>query len=139
MKSGDKDTYKVINSIIAEIKNQMINNMTRDEEPSQDMVISTLKKMVKMRVDAKKQFKNASRIDLAEKEASQIEIINSFLPETLNKTETEKAILDIITQNNLTKASDIGIIMGKLKSQFGQNIDMAIASQISKEKLANSE
>ena len=57
MKSGDKDTYKVINSIIAEIKNQMINNMTRDEEPSQDMVISTLKKMVKMRVDAKNSLK----------------------------------------------------------------------------------
>ena len=78
--------------------------------------------MIKQRNDAATQYEKAERLELAQKELQEIEILKSYMPEPLSSTELLKLITSAIFETGASSAKDISKeITRKLKSSFQAN------------------
>ena len=107
----------------------------KDEIKDQE-ILSLLQNLIKQRKDSIESFKIANRQDLIEKEQSEIQIINLFLPQQKNEKETENIINQLIQEQNLNSLKDMGKLMSCLKTDYSGEIDMGLAGKIAKLKLS---
>ena len=75
------------------------------------------------------------RDDLFKKEIEEIKIIEEFLPKQLSEDEVIKIIEDLISQNNISDISGMGLIMSVLKKKYAGQLDLGLASQIIKDRI----
>jgi len=137
IKNGDKSRTHTLRLILAAIKDKEIANRSsgEDSEISNESVIQLLKKMVKQRNDSIEMFAKANRDELVDKEKSEIEIIDEFLPQQLSEEETKILCYEAITKTESTSLKEIGKVIKFLKENSGSNLDISLASKILKEKL----
>ena len=108
---------------------------SKDEIKDQE-ILGLLQNLIKQRKDTIELFKIANRQDLIEKEQSEIQIINLFLPQQKSEKETENIIDRLIQEQNLNSLKDMGKLMSSLKTDYSGEIDMGLAGKIAKLKLS---
>ena len=108
---------------------------SKDEIKDQE-ILGLLQNLIKQRKDTIELFKIANRQDLIEKEQSEIQIINLFLPQQKSEKETENIIDRLIQEQNLNSLKDIGKLMSSLKTDYSGEIDIGLAGKIAKLKLS---
>lgn len=132
-----KDTLKlsVVRMVKASLKNKEIEKMGKltDEE-----VISALSSMAKQRRESIEQFTAAGRTELAEKEKTELEIIQSYLPKQLSPQEIDDIILSAIKECNALSPGDIGKVMKIVSPKTKGTADGKAVNQRVKELLQNS-
>lgn len=133
MRSQDKTKLMTIRLILSAIKQREVDDRV---ELTDDDVLAILNKMVKQRRDSLKQFETGGRQDLADKEAVEIEIIQTYLPEQLGDADLDKLIDAAIKASGAASAKDMGKVMAILKSEVQGRADFTSVSQKVKEKLA---
>ncbi len=119
--------------IYSELKNFLIKeNLDRDViKLSDENVIKIIKTQLKQKKESLEfasQAKVQSKIDDLEFD---INYLNNFLPTLMDDDSTKNIILDHIKENNLEN-KDFGKIMGFLKQNYNNKIDMNLASKIIK-------
>ena len=134
MKAREKERVAVLRMVNAEFKRVEVDE--RRELSDRD-VLDILAKMVKQRKDALGQYEKAGRDDLAAQETFEIALIEEFLPAKLDAGELEALIDRAIAETGAAAMSDMGKVMGVLKAEAGDQIDMGQASGMVKSKLAN--
>ena len=102
---------------------------------SDQEAIKLLQRLVKQRKDSAAIFKEQNRLDLAEPEEAQAEVIASFLPTQLTDQEVESAIATIIELSGAEGMKDMGKVMGMASKQLAGKADGKRISNIVKEKL----
>ena len=117
-------------SVLRNIKGKITELEKTGKDASDDAVQKIIEKYVKQREEGLQIARKANREDLAEQERFEIELLKEYLPTKLSQNETRTIIETIISEG----ANNIGMIMGKLK-QYGNTIDMKIASGIARELL----
>ena len=132
MRDRNKERTSTLRMAISELKKEEIDKRT---ELSDEETAKILQRMIKQRKESMSQFIDASRDDLAEKEKSEILILEDFLPEQMSEDEMEKLVLEAISETEAKEPQDIGKVMGSLKSKIKGNADMGIVSSIVKQKL----
>ena len=132
MRDRNKERTSTLRMAISELKKEEIDKRT---ELSDEETTKILQRMIKQRKESMSQFIDASRDDLAEKEKSEILILEDFLPEQMSEDEMEKLVLEAISETEAKEPQDIGKVMGSLKSKIKGNADMGILSSIVKQKL----
>ena len=137
VKSGDKNRTHTLRLILAAIKDKEIASRSSGEnsEISDESVIQLLKKMVKQRNDSIEMFSKANRNELVDKEKSEINIINEFLPKQLGEEETMIACIEAISATGSNSLREIGKVIKYLKENNSSNLDISLASKILREKL----
>lgn len=125
MRSGEKSRLQTIRLILAAIKQQEVD--TRKELTDQN-VTSVLTKMQKQRRESITQFKKANRQDLVDKESSELELIEEYLPEALSEDELCNLITEALTASGATSIKDMGKVMGILKPKITGRADMGAVS-----------
>ena len=133
LKGGDKKKLSIARYIYSELKNFLIKeNLDRDViKLSDENVIKIIKTQLKQKKESLEfalQAKVQSKIDDLEFD---INYLNNFLPTLMDDDSTKKIILDHIKENNLEN-KDFGKIMGFLKQNYNNKIDMNLASKIIK-------
>ncbi|KAF8908834.1 Yqey-like protein-domain-containing protein [Mucidula mucida] len=113
-----KDTFKstLLRSVLAEIYSA---DKVSGDLPT-PAIISVMRKSIARRNDAIAQFKQGNREDLAEKEAREIEIINSFLPPLLSEDEIDVRIRAAIERSDV---QDLQKGKGKVLKAFYTSTD----------------
>ena len=106
------------------------------DEMSEDEEIKLLQKLVKQRRDSAAIFREQNRVDLAEPEEAQAEIIARFLPEQLSEEEVGKVIESIIAQTGASSMKDMGKVMGMLSKQLAGKADGKTISTLVKQLLS---
>ena len=99
MKSKDSielESLRAIKSSILLFSTQKGNK----SEISESDEIKILSKLVKQRKESADIYKSQNRLDLAQVEIDQAEIIKQFLPEQLNESEIETIVIEIINKTN---------------------------------------
>ena len=132
MKARDRTRSGALRLVTAEIKNVEIEKC---RELDDDAVLAVLARMVKQRRGSVKEFSEAGRLDLASKEQSEIDIIESFLPKQLGSTEIEAAVNNEIDKLDEPSMRDIGRLMGVLSKQLAGRADMSQVSAIVRARL----
>lgn len=133
LKSGDKETLKVVRMALAEIKQIEVD--TR-EELTEAKQLSLIEKMVKQRNESVKAFQEGGREDLASIEISEIKFLEKFLPEKLSTEETDKMIAGAIAELDAKVMADMGKVMAYLKDKAAGQVDMGYVSQKVRESLS---
>lgn len=119
MKAGDaekRDTLRMLDSMI---KNEEIEQKSREEGLSDEAVQALVGRAVKQRKDSIKQFMDGGREDLADKEKVELEIIEKYLPEQMSDEELEKIVKDVIAETGAESKADMGKVMGPVMGKVG--------------------
>jgi len=92
--------------------------------------------LVKQRKDSIDQFVRGGRHDLADKEAAEIRILESYLPAAADPAAIEQAIADAMTETGATSARDVGRVMKSAMARLaGQTIDGKALNELVRKKL----
>ncbi|CFX39065.1 Aspartyl/glutamyl-tRNA(Asn/Gln) amidotransferase subunit B (Asp/Glu-ADT subunit B) [Candidatus Filomicrobium marinum] len=142
MKSGEKARVSTLRLINAAIKDRDIaaradekgQTTGKDRADEQD-ILALLQKMIKQRREAADTYRQAGRIELAEKEEAEIPIIEEFLPQQMNETEMRAAVKTVMDEVGCSGLKDMGRTMGVLKERFAGQMDFGRASAMVKEEL----
>ncbi len=105
------------------------------ETPDDAEITKLLQKLVKQRKESASIFREQGRVDLAEPEEAQIEIISQFLPEQLSAEEVEKIIDEVIQSVGATTMKDMGKVMGMANKQLAGKADGKFIAEIVKKRL----
>jgi uncharacterized protein YqeY len=132
MRAGEKERLGVIRMINAAIKQREV-----DERISLDeaQVLSVLEKMIKQRKESVVQFQAGNRPDLVEKEAAEINLLQSYMPSQLSAGEIDALIAGAIAAAGATSIKDMGKVMGIVKGKAQGRADMAAVGAKIKAKL----
>ena len=137
MKAKDKERTAALRLIGAKIKDRDIDLRTADTKPEDDeLVTDVLLKMAKQRRESIEMYEDGGRTELAEKEKSELAVIEEFLPKQMSEDETRAAIAQIKTDLGAEGMKDMGRVMGELKARHGATLDMSKASGLVKEALS---
>ena len=138
MLSKNKVRLSTLRLINAAIKDGDIAVRTEDNSKGVDdsEIIKILAKMIKQRIESINQYEEAGRIELAEGERNEMEIIKEFLPKQLNDKETILAVEEVIKNTKSSSIRDIGKVMTELKKKYTGKADFSKISELVKEKLS---
>ena len=129
LKEGNKEITMVLRLILAEFQKEEI---SQGSDLNNNDELSLLQKMIKQRNDSIKQYNDAGRNELAEKEQKEIEIIQDFLPEQINEEDLIKLAKETISDLSANSMKDMGNVMKALKDKTSGQADPATISKIVK-------
>ena len=132
MKSKDKVKATILRSLLSNLKKIEIEKKEPIAEPE---YLSTVKKMVKQLKESIDVYSQAGRIELAEKEKSELSIMEAYLPKQFSEEEISDLIKNIISEISAENISDIGKVMAIVMNKGGGKVDGGIANRIAKELL----
>jgi len=132
MRGQDKSRLAVLRLITAAIKQREVDERV---ELDNAQVLGVLEKMVKQRRDSIEQYSKASRQELADKEAAEIEIIQAYMPAQLDEAELKALIDEAIAASGAASMKDMGKVMGQLKPKVQGRADMGAVSARIKARL----
>ena len=132
----DKRRQNTLRLISATIKDRDLaaRNAGRERLTDED-VTAILMKMIKQRKESAKGYEEEGRVALAEEELQEIAIIRSFLPVLLSDGEIQSVCAKAIQDTDSHSLRDIGRCMAELKARYPNQVDLAKAIQIVKERL----
>ncbi len=95
-----------------------------------------LQKLVKQRRDSAAIFTDQNRLDLAESELAEVELISQFLPQMLEESEVEKVVVETIASLGASGMKDMGRVMGVVSKTLAGKTDGKTISTLVKAKLS---
>jgi hypothetical protein len=136
MKSQEKRRTATLRLVNAAVKDRDIAARTGGKDNvSDDEIRELLQKMVRQREESAVVYAEAGRIELAEQEREEIEIIKDFLPRQLSEDEVRCACEDVVKDIGANGLRDMGKCMTTLKERFPGQIDFGRASTVVKQML----
>jgi uncharacterized protein YqeY len=137
MKAGDKARTAALRLIQAAIKNRDI-ELRGGQAPADDdaVVTEVLQKMIKQRREAIELYRKGGRDELADAEAAEVAVIESFLPEQMDDAQIAATVEALVTELGATSIKDMGRVMAALRERHAGQLDMAKAGAAVKARLA---
>ena len=137
MKSKITDRISTIRLINASIKDRDIalRGEGSTKELSDKGILTVLAKMIKQRNDSAIQFEEAGRAELADKERSEIKIIEEFMPTQFDQNKVSEIVSKAVRTVNAKSIRDMGNVMSFLKENYAGQIDFTLASSLVKKSL----
>jgi len=134
MRSKDALRLSVLRMMKTAVKNKEIEKMKALEEGE---VIGVFNFLVKQRKDSVEQFRKGGREELAQKEESEIKIIEGYLPAAASEDDILRAIEDAVQETGAASIKDMGKVMKAAMTRLaGKTADGSRVSQMVKERLA---
>lgn len=138
MRDKDSARLSTLRLINAAIKDRDIAARGEGNENGvgDDEVLGVLGKMVKQRKDTAKTYEEGGRLDLAERELSEIGVIEEFLPRKLTDEEVAQAVDAAVAETGASSIRDMGRVMGALKSKYTGQMDFGAVGGMVKDRLS---
>jgi len=120
MKARDETRMLVLRGILTELKNERVKKM---KDLSEGEVLNVLQRCAKQRKDAIEQYESGGRGDLAEREAEELKIVESYLPEQMSDEDTEALVLKTIEEIGAIDKRNTGKVMKAIMEEYRGRID----------------
>ncbi len=138
IKNKDEIAVATIRLIIAALKDRDIENRTKKKEgdtPDSE-IFNLFQSMIKQRKDSKKIYDDAGRVELSQREESEIKIISQFLPKQMNDDDIKKVIKELVQEVQAESIKDLGKLMQLVKERYPGQFDMKKAADFGKKILS---
>ena len=138
LKAKDPCAVSTLRLITAAIKDRDISERSKGNNDgiTDDMVMSLLQTMIKQRRESIRLYEQGGRLDLAEGEAKEIEVIKRFLPKQMAAAEIADAVAGVISDEGARSLKDMGRVMSSLRARYAGRMDFATASSVAKGALS---
>lgn len=136
MKSKEKVRLETIRSIKkALLEKEVSLRPTGQTELTEAQEMELVLQQAKQRRDSIEQYQQAGRTDLAEQEAQELAILETYLPTQLSDDELSQAIDEIITEVGANSPKDLGKVMGPAMQRLKGQADGKKIQELVKAKL----
>ena len=132
MKASKKDEVLAIRNMLEKIKKKQVDNQKQLDESE---IIQVINKYAKQLRDSIVQFESGHRMDLAEKEKNELNIVEKFLPQQLNREEINTIVTNAITKTDAKTMADMGRVMKEVINMTKGSADGKVISELVREQL----
>tara|TARA_Y100001970_G_scaffold247353_1_gene316027 strand:+ start:76 stop:513 length:438 start_codon:yes stop_codon:yes gene_type:complete len=129
----DKERINALRNIIAKVK---MKEIQKNKELTNEEIQKVLQSMAKQLKDSINQYSDGGRLDLADNESKELDILSEFLPEDMSQEEINSIIDDVISELNASSIKDLGRVMGLAISKIQGRADGSVISKLVKERLS---
>jgi uncharacterized protein YqeY len=136
MKARDEARLSTLRMVKSALKNREVEKMAPLDDKESQQVLSTL---IKQRKDSVEQFTKGGRQELADKEAAEIVLIESYLPKAAGEAEIVAGVKAVIAEMGSPTMKDMGTVMKSAMAKFasqGVRVDGKIVSEAVKRELS---
>lgn len=120
LRNREELKLSVLRMIVSDCKYARVEKMRDLEEGD---VIAVVKKGIKSREDSARQYRDANRADLAEKEEQEAAILKVYLPEQISAAELDAIVTRAIAESGATSVKEMGKVMKIVLSEHGARVD----------------
>lgn len=137
LKGKEARKVSTIRLILAALKDRDIGARTIDsrEGIGEEEIMNMLQTMIRQRRESIVLYEQGGRMDLAQQEQEEIEVIESFLPRQLGEAEIGAAVTKVVTEIGAKGIKDMGRTIAALKQQYAGQMDFSKAAQMVKRAL----
>jgi len=134
MKEKDELRLSVLRMVKSALKNKEVEKMRPLDDLESLQILQTLVKQRKESID---QFRQGGRNDLAEKEAKEIKIIETYLPAAPSDSEIHQAIEEAISEAGADSLKQMGAVIKAARARLeGKTVDGKQLSDKVRERLS---
>src|ERR1700676_786110 len=136
MKAREEQRLSTLRMVKSALKNREVEKMAPLDEKESQAVLSTL---IKQRKESVEQFTKGGRQEMADKEAAEIGVIESYLPKAAGEAEVVAGVKAAIAEMGSPTMKDMGTVMKNAMAKFnaaGMRVDGKMVSEIVKKELA---
>ncbi|GAB3362877.1 MULTISPECIES: GatB/YqeY domain-containing protein [Giesbergeria] len=134
MRAKDSERLGTIRLLLAALKQKEVDERVVLDDAA---VVAVVDKLVKQRKDSIAAFEQAARQDLADKEKSELAVLQTYLPQRMSPEEITAAVRAIVAELGAKGPGDMGKVMGAVKTQLAGKADMGQVSSAVKAALTN--
>ena len=133
MRKHDAVRLSTLRMLKAALTNREIERGHALDEGESLQVVASL---VKQRKDSIEQFTKGGRPELADKEQSEIRVLEAYLPAAADPAAVEQAVADAIQETGATSPKDMGRVMKAAMARLtGQTVDGKTVNELVRKKL----
>jgi uncharacterized protein len=135
MKGREERRLSTLRMVKAALQNRAIEKMGPLDDKESQQVLSTL---IKQRKDSVEQFLKGGRKEMADKEAAEITLIETYLPKATGEAEIVAEVKATIAEMGSPTMKDMGSVMKNAMARFaaaGQRVDGKLVSEVVKKEL----
>ena len=133
MRAKDSARLGTVRLLLAAMKQKEVDERVVLDDT---MVVAIVDKLIKQRKDSIEAFKKAERMDLADKEAAELVVLQAYLPARMTADEVLAAVKAIVAELGASGPGDMGKVMGAVKTQLAGKAEMGQVSAAVKAALA---
>ena len=133
MRARDTHRLSTIRLLLAALKQKEVDERVVLNDAD---VLSIIEKLIKQRRDSITQYMAANRKDLADVEAYELSLLQSYMPQQLSSDEILAEVSGAIAELGATGAKDMGKVMAVLKDRLAGRAEMSRISTVVKEMLS---
>ena len=133
MRAKDSERLGTIRLLLAAMKQKEVDERVVLDDA---MIVSIVDKLVKQRKDSVAAFTQGGRMDLADKEAAEIKVLEVYLPQRMSADEVAVEVNAIVAELGAKGPGDMGKVMGVVKTRLAGKADMGQVSAAVKAALS---
>ena len=137
MKGREEHRLSTLRMVKTALKNREIEKMAALDDKEAQQVLSTL---IKQRKDSVEQFTKGGRQEMADKEAAEIKLIETYLPKAAGEDEILFGVKAVIAEMGSPTMKDMGTVMKNVMARFagsGVRVDGKQVSEAVKRELSS--
>ena len=136
MKAKDEARLSCLRMVKTALKNKEIDKMAPLDDKESQQVLSTL---IKQRKESIEQFTKGGRQEMADKEAAEIKVIETYLPKAAGEADIAAGVKAVIAEMGSPTMKDMGTVMKNVMARFAgadMRVDGKVVSEMVKKELA---
>jgi hypothetical protein len=136
MKAREEQRLSTLRMVKSALQHKQIEKMAPLDEKESQAVLATL---IKQRKESVEQFTKGGRQEMANKEAAEIVLIESYLPQAAGEAEVVAGVKAVIAEMGAPTMKDMGNVMKQAMARFsaaGMRVDGKVVSEAVKRELA---
>jgi uncharacterized protein YqeY len=136
MKAREEQRLSTLRMVKSALKNREIEKMAPLDDKESQAVLTTL---IKQRKESVEQFIKGGRQEMADKEAAEIVLIETYLPKAAGEAEVVAGVKAVIAEMGAPTMKDMGAVMKNVMARFsaaGMRVDGKMVSEAAKRELA---
>jgi uncharacterized protein YqeY len=134
MKSGDAARLSALRMLKAALMKRKVDSPKPIDEAAE---IQVLKILINQRVDAANMYRQAGRVESAEKEEAEKALLEAYLPAGASEAEVDAAVDAALAETGATSIKQMGIVMKAVQAKLaGKTVDGKSLSDKVRSKLS---
>ena len=131
-----RDSLK--SSVLSFLRADMLNLATAKKKDKllDEEIVVVIRKQIKQRQDSIEQFTSGGRLEMADKEKKELDILKSYLPAELSAEEIKRLMEEVIAAIGANGPKDMGRVMKELSIKLAGKADGRLVSDLVKQRLS---
>jgi uncharacterized protein len=115
MKAGEKDRVGALRLLLSELQ--------KAAKEGSDDELAVLRRERKRRIEAEQAFRDGGRVQLADSEAAEAQIISAYLPAELDDSQLAEIVANAVAQTGAQSPKDLGRVMSVVMAEVAGRAD----------------